>query len=125
MRAHHSVFTTGLVLGLAWGAWHFPLFWAADSFSGPLPFAILLISLFSWLPAFRILAVWLQDRSGRVAMPITMHVALVMSQVALASGSTVGTISLGKILIPPAVTWFLVALLALATRGRIFSRPAT
>ncbi len=122
MRARHSVFTTGLLIGLAWGAWHFPLFWAADSFTGARPLALLLLGLFGWLPAFRILMVWLQARSGRLAMPITMHVALVMFQVTLASGTTVGTMSLGKMLIPPAVTWSLVAILALATRGRIFQR---
>jgi membrane protease YdiL (CAAX protease family) len=27
LRARHSILTTGLAVGVVWGAWHFPLFW--------------------------------------------------------------------------------------------------
>ena len=58
LRSRHSILVTGLILGVVWGAWHFPRFWQADSFSGALPLVILLTMLFSWLPPFRVLLVW-------------------------------------------------------------------
>jgi membrane protease YdiL (CAAX protease family) len=63
LRSRHSVLATGLVIGIVWGAWHFPLFWQPDSFSGALPLVILLTMLFSWLPPFRVLLVWVHDRT--------------------------------------------------------------
>ena len=30
LRSRHSILTTGLAVGVVWGAWHFPLFWEGD-----------------------------------------------------------------------------------------------
>jgi membrane protease YdiL (CAAX protease family) len=51
LRLRYGVLTTGLIVGLLWGAWHFILFWESGSFSGALSLALLLGRLFSWLPA--------------------------------------------------------------------------
>ncbi|NIV35134.1 MAG: CPBP family intramembrane metalloprotease, partial [Anaerolineae bacterium] len=58
LRLRYGVLTTGLIVGLLWGAWHFLLFWESGSFSGALSLALLLGRLFSWLPAYRVLMVW-------------------------------------------------------------------
>src|ERR1051326_5650485 len=60
----YGVLATGLLLGAVWGAWHFIMFWERDSFSGALPLALLLVRLFAWLPAYRVLMVWVYDRMG-------------------------------------------------------------
>ena len=33
LRRRYGIIATGLTLGLMWGAWHFVLFWEAESFS--------------------------------------------------------------------------------------------
>jgi len=72
-----GVLTTGLIVGLVWGAWHFILFWESDSFTGMLPFALLLVRLFSWLPAYRILMVWVHNHTESLLVVILMHLSLV------------------------------------------------
>ena len=79
LRQHHGVLTTGLIVGLLWGAWHFILFWESDSFSGALPLALLLVRLFSWLPAYRVLMVWVYDRTESLLVAMLMHASLVAS----------------------------------------------
>ncbi len=77
MRLRYSVLATGLIVGLLWGAWHFTLFWESDSFSGAFPFALLLARLFFWLPAYRVLMVWVYDHTESLLVAILMHASLV------------------------------------------------
>jgi len=77
MRLRHSVLATGLIVGLLWGLWHFLLFWEKDSFSGVLPLVLLLARLFSWLPAYRILMIWVYDHTESLFVVILMHTSLV------------------------------------------------
>jgi membrane protease YdiL (CAAX protease family) len=83
LRARHSILTTGLAVGVVWGAWHFPLFWEGDSFSATLPLAILVIRLFSWLPPFRVLLVWVHDRTRSLPVVMLMHAAVSFVSIAL------------------------------------------
>jgi uncharacterized protein len=57
LRLGFSALTTGLIVGLMWGAWHFPMFWEPGSFAAAVPFTVLVVRLFAWLPAFRVLMV--------------------------------------------------------------------
>ena len=50
MRTRSGIFATGIIVGILWGAWHFIVFWEADTFTGTFPLALLLARLFSWLP---------------------------------------------------------------------------
>jgi membrane protease YdiL (CAAX protease family) len=61
LRLRHGVVATGLIVGLLWGAWHFPLFSGGD-LSGAVPRAVFLPVQLSSLPAYRVLIVW-RDRS--------------------------------------------------------------
>ena len=74
-----GVQATGIMVGLLWGAWHFPLFWEASSFLGALGLGLLLARLFSWLPPFRVLMVWVYDRTESLLVVALMHVSLVLS----------------------------------------------
>jgi len=76
LRRQHGVLGTALLVGLTWGAWHFPAFWRADSFSGALPFGFLLAQLFAWLPAYRILLVATHDRTQSLPVVMLMHASL-------------------------------------------------
>lgn len=58
MRRRHGAVFTGVVVGLLWGAWHIVLFWERSSFADPLALGLLVARLFAWVPAYRLLMVW-------------------------------------------------------------------
>jgi membrane protease YdiL (CAAX protease family) len=109
LRARHSILTTGLAVGVVWGAWHFPLFWEGDSFSATLPFAILLIRLFAWLPPFRVLLVWVHDRTQSLPVVMMMHAAVSFVAIALAPETLSGARLLTSLLVSAATVWLLLA----------------
>jgi membrane protease YdiL (CAAX protease family) len=121
LRLRYGIITTGLIVGLLWGAWHFILFWERGSFSGALSLALLLGRLFSWLPAYRVLMVWVYDRTGSLLVAIVMHVSLVASTVIVEPPLTGGAL-LTYILVRAAVLWVVVAAVAVANRGRFENR---
>lgn len=72
-----NIFKTGIVLGIIWGAWHFPLFWQEDSFKEWLPFLLLITRLFTWLLPYRVLMVWIYKKTESLFVTILMHTSLV------------------------------------------------
>ena len=113
MRPRYSIVSTGLIIGLLWGAWHFLLFWENDSFSGVFPLALLIARLFTWLPAYRILMVWVYDRTDSLLVTILMHVSLVAT-LAIFDPPLTGGGLLTLILVRSAVLWIIVAAVASA-----------
>ncbi len=79
LRLRQNIIITGLIVGLFWGAWHFILFWERDSFTGYLPILILAGRLFTWLPPYRILMVWILDRTKSLLLVILTHASLVFT----------------------------------------------
>jgi membrane protease YdiL (CAAX protease family) len=118
LRLRYGVLTTGLIVGLLWGAWHFILFWESGSLSGALSLALLLGRLFSWLPAYRVLMVWVYDRTGSLLVAMLMHVSLVASTVIVEPPLTGGAL-LTYILVRAAVLWVVVAAVAVANGGQL------
>ena len=118
LRQRYSVSATGLVVGLLWGAWHFIMFWESDSFSGALPLANLLAGLFAWLPAYRILMVWVYDRTESLLVAMLMHVSLVASTVILEPPLR-GEGLLTYVLAKAAVLWVIVVAVTVANRGQL------
>ena len=121
LRKRYGILGTGLIMGLLWGAWHFPLFLGSASSSGAIPPALYLaVLLFSWLLPYRLLMVWVYDRTKSLLVVMLMHVPIVVGQF---------------VLIPPALsevpiaTWDLVFAAALwvvvavvfVTKGARFS----
>jgi uncharacterized protein len=83
MSRLYRVLSTGLLVGGLWGAWHFIMFWEPGSFSAAFPLALLLVKLFSWLPAYRVLMVWVYDRTGSLLLAMLMHASLTATQLIL------------------------------------------
>jgi len=115
MRLRKSILATGLIIGLLWGAWHFIMFWENDSFSGAFQLAILLARLFSWLPAYRILMVWVYDHTESLLVVMLMHVSLVAT-LAIIEPTLSGVGLLAFILVRAAVLWTIVAAVTSARR---------
>jgi membrane protease YdiL (CAAX protease family) len=122
VRRRYGVFSTGLLVGLLWGAWHFPMFWEPNSFSGALPFGVLLVRLFSWLPAFRILMVWVYDRTGSLLVAMLMHGSLTATQLIFMPPPSSGMTLMISILAWAAALWIVVALITVGGRWQL-SRP--
>jgi membrane protease YdiL (CAAX protease family) len=81
LRLRYSILTTGLIVGVLWGAWHImgQVVMASGTYSGELPLPVFLIAntvglLIGQLPAFRILMVWVYDRTGSLLVAMLMHV---------------------------------------------------
>jgi hypothetical protein len=112
------------MIGVVWGAWHFPLFWQPDSFSGAFPFVILLTMLFSWLPPFRVLLVWAHDRTQSLPVVMSMHAAVSFVTLTVRPEGLTGTRLLASLLVAPATMWLLLAAVGAANRWRLSRRPA-
>lgn len=113
MRLRYGIFTTGIIVGLLWGAWHFLLFWESDSFSGVLPLILLLARLFSWLPAYRVLMVWVYDHTESLLVVILMHMSLVAT-LTIIDPVLSGRSLLIFILVRAAVLWVVAAMVAVS-----------
>lgn len=85
LRHRYNIQTTGLIVGILWGAWHFPPFWGINSFSGALPLAVLIGQLFAWLPAFRTALVLVHDQTKSLLVTILMHASLVFTTLTVPS----------------------------------------
>ena len=110
LRARHSILATGLIIGVVWGLWHFPLFWEADSFQGTLPFTVLLARLFGWLPPFRVLLTWMLERTGSLPAVMLTHAAVAFASIVLAPTGASGPALLIGPLVSAAIMWLLVGL---------------
>lgn len=83
LRERNRVLAVGLIVGILWGAWHFLVtFWASGDATGALSLALLLPPLLFYaavLPAFRVLMVWVYDRSESLPVAMLMHASLIAS----------------------------------------------
>lgn len=101
LRLRYGVLTTGLAVGVPWGAWHVLTngVWASGFTSGGLSPAIFLPAfvltlLAGQLPAYRVLMVWVYDRTGG-----SLPVAMLMHASLSASTFILGTLSTGVALL--------------------------
>ena len=126
LRQRHGVLGTGLIL--LWGAWHFLVaFWGSGTSSGALSVAIYLPAIIFYvgsLPAYRVLMVWVYERTGE-----SMFVAMLMH--AAFSASMLILQPLGIALVPgliwnlvlAAALWVVVGAVAVAQGGHLSRQP--
>jgi hypothetical protein len=125
LRQRCSVLATGLIVGVLWGVFHWPVnSWAGVTLSGALPVAISLpLQLFFFtvagLTAYRVLMVWVYDRTGESMLVVMlMHASLTASMIILSPVVT-GVAFLTYNLIFTAALWVVVGLVALANGGHL------
>ena len=119
LRQHYGVLTTGVSLGLLWGAWHFLVFWESNTFSTAFGLALLLARLFSWLPPYRVFMVWVYDQTGSLILAMLIHATLVASLQILVPPALTGVALLTYILVWAGALWVVVAAIAGTNRGQI------
>jgi uncharacterized protein len=86
LRRRHSILVTGLAVGVLWGAWHLltNVVWALPVTRGSMPLMVFLPAsivsvLVGYLAAFRVLMVWVYDRTNSVLVAMAMHASLTAS----------------------------------------------
>jgi uncharacterized protein len=129
LRLRYGVLSTGLTVGVLWGAWHFFVnFWGSGVTSGELSLAIflpvwLLGILVGSLVAYRVLMVWVYERTnGSLLVAILMHISLATFTFILTpllGGAPYWVIGFAY----AAALWVVVAAVAVAQGGHLSRQP--
>ena len=127
LRKRYRVLTTGLVVGLLWAVWHIlPAFWlglTSDTINGTLSVVSYLIDPFLFLIAFRILIVWVYDRTESLFIGILMHISLTSSARIITPIGIVGKPLMLFDITWAVVVWTIIIAVIVAKRRRLSKQP--
>ena len=129
LRRRYGVFATGLIAGVLWGAWHYlGNVAAAETVRGTLSLSVFLpLSLFNLLVGsllpFRVLMVWVYDRTGSLLVAMLMHVSLTASIRILTPMGIEGVPIFIYDFVLAAALWVVVAAVAVANRRQLSRQP--
>ena len=126
LRLRYTAFTTALIVGLLHGTWHFLIaFWAGGSFSGGQWTTYLFGILFFYLgalPAYRVLMVWVYDRTASLLVAMLMHASLSASTLILQPPLTGAPFLTWNVALTASL-WVIVAAVAWANGGEVLRQP--
>jgi membrane protease YdiL (CAAX protease family) len=130
LRRRYGSLATGLIVGVAWGAWHLLTndIWIASTYSGDLPPALFVTAtgvslVVGQLPAYRVLMVWVYDRTGSLLVATLMHASLSACTFILGPAKVTGLALVAYGFALAAAWWIVVAVVAATTRGQAGRRP--
>jgi len=125
LRARYTALATALFVGVPWGAWHLLTndVWIAKTYAGGLPLVLFvtlngLSLVVGQLPAYRVLMVWVYDRTGSLLVAMLMHASLSACTFILGPSTLTG---LGLVAYGFALAgawWIIVAVFGLSLRYR-------
>jgi membrane protease YdiL (CAAX protease family) len=86
LRRRHGVVATGLIVGMVWGAWHLLQgLWIGGTYAGSLPVPVFVALSFlagtAQLTAYRVLMLWVYDRTESLLVATLMHGSLTASTI--------------------------------------------
>lgn len=124
MLKRFSVFKTGLLLGLVWGAWHFLVnYWGSANSAGVVPIALfIIVALFSFLIPYRIIMVWVYNHTRSLFLSILMHCSLITSWLILAPTDGSGLSRVIWFITWAVVLWVTVFAINRLTKGSLFKK---
>lgn len=130
LRRRHGVLATGLIAGVLWGTWHLLTndVWAGNVIAGGLPVALIVglngLSLLAGeLLVYRVLMVWVYDRTGSLPLAMLMHAGFAFGTFALQPGGLSGLALLIHPVLVSALLWLVVAAVARARRAQFSRQP--
>jgi hypothetical protein len=129
LRMRYGVLGTGLIVGTVWAVLHFFAFFYLGRASGALPLVLFVpLDLFSvvvGMVAFRVLMVWVYDRTGEsmLVAGVLMHTSYTASTLILGTLPISGAAFLTYMYTAAAVLWVVVGLVALANGGHLSRQP--
>jgi CAAX protease family protein len=130
LRSRRGVLATGLIVGVLWAAWHLPqVIWTASAASGPIPPILFVVVGFfsSYLVPYRVLMVWVYDRTGSLLVAILMHASLIASSISgfgLVPPSISGVPFLIMFFAFTGLLWLIVAAVTVIHRGQLTRHPS-
>jgi CAAX protease family protein len=124
LKRHYGVISTGLIVGVLWGAWHLLVYvWTSGMVSGALALAGYLFDAFLFLTVFRVLMVWVYDRTGSLLVAMFMHGSLTASARILMPPGIAGVPLLTFDLVWVAALSVVTAAIAAANSRRLSRQP--
>lgn len=95
LLARFSVFATGLIVGVVWGAWHMlQMWWVGSTSFEAVPAGIFLplyfLTAIAALTAYRVLMVWVYDRTASLFVAVLMHGSYIMCTLFVLAPPTTG-----------------------------------
>jgi membrane protease YdiL (CAAX protease family) len=122
LRRRHGPFSTAVIVGVLWGAWHLltNVLWASRVSAGELTLPVFLPAsilgvLVGYLLAFRVLMVWVYERTGSLLIAMLMHMSLTASVLILDPAGLTGVRLLAYSFALAAAAWSAVAVLVAST----------
>ena len=131
VRRRHGVVATGLLVGVLWSAWHLlPNIWSAGAAAGELDPPVYMVAtaagvFVGYLTAFRVLMLWVYDRTKSLLLGMLMHLSftaglLILNPLAI-SGIHLVTYSFAL----AGALWVLVAVVAVVDSRRPWAKSLT
>jgi membrane protease YdiL (CAAX protease family) len=127
LRRRHGVLATGLIAGILWAVWHVPvalwLGFSSGTIQGTLSLVSYLADPFLFLVGFRVLMVYVYDRTGSLFVSILMHLSLTASARIITPAGIAGWPLLTFGLVWAVVMWAAVAAVVGRDRDSLARRP--
>ena len=130
LRRRYSILHTGLIVGILWGVWHFMIaFWASNYLGGVDSWVMFVAGFLAFyllaLPAYRVLLVWVFDRTGGNLPVIMLMHAFLSASTLILQPSVAGAIAFIWNFVLGIVLWIIVAILAARNRGQLLQKPVS
>lgn len=124
LRRRYGVLTTGLIVGVLWAAWHLIVtYWASGTVFGPLSLASYLLDPFLLLVGYRVLMVWVYERTGSLLLAMLMHASLTATTRIISPLSIAGGPLITCDVVWAAAVWLVVAAIAAFNAGLLSRQP--
>ena len=123
-RMRYGVLGTGFIVGVLWGAAHLPIYyWASADLPGVLlPTLVVAANILAWFPPYRVLMVWIYERTESLLLAMLMHGSATGSLVIFASLAPGWPLFI-FCLVFGAVLWIVVGAVAAANHGHLSRQP--
>lgn len=130
LRQRYSVLSTGIIVGILWGIWHFMIaFWASNYLGGVDSWIMFVAGFLAFyllaLPAYRVLLVWVFDRTGGNLPVIMLMHAFLSASTLIFQPSAAGEIAFIWNFVFGLVLWIVVAIVAVKNRGQLLQKPVS
>lgn len=126
LRKKYGIFATGLIVGILWGIWHVLVtYWSsgdANSVFDPALFFPPLLFYMGVLPVFRVLMVFVYDRTNSLFIAGLMHASLTSTTVFILAPVDTHKKLMIYYVILTAILWAIVGIIALANGGKLSKR---
>ena len=115
-----NIIKAGIVLGIMWGLWHLlSNYLGSDSGADGVSLLLyVLVMLFSFLPPFRILMIWVYRHTGSLLLAVLMHASLNMFWMLSMPLSLTGKERMVWYLLWAAVLWSIVIIISVVSNKK-------